>query len=469
MRGLLFWVFICSIQPPQNQRFRLRLKGGELRQSLIALVGIHAANKKQTKPKTIILKMSNKIQNVRGTNDIFGQELKLFNKIISIAKKRSEQFGFQEIFTPIFEFSEIFERNLGDSSDIISKEVYKFQDRSDNFLTLRPEFTASIIRAFINNANFHSNLPTKLFSSGPVFRYDRPQKGRRRQFHQINFEIIGSKHILTDCETLVLAHNILDDLKIAKKSILNINSLGNIEVRTKYEESLAEYLSKFKNDLSEDSQIRLEKNPLRILDSKDKNDQKILLESPKINDFYDDETKKNMNYISQILTEKNINYKINPSLVRGLDYYNGLVFEFITDEIGAQNTILAGGRYDKLISQMSGPDLPAIGFAAGMERLSLLMPNLEEKSRAISLIYIGDEQENYIFNIADKFRNLNINIEIIYGKNMKKQMQRANAINSKFAIIIGSEEKEKEIFNLKNLDNGEQKSLKFNELIKEIS
>lgn len=413
--------------------------------------------------------MSHKIQNVRGTNDIFGQELKLFNKIIAIAKKRSEQFGFQEIATPIFEFSEIFERNLGNSSDIISKEVYKFQDRSDNFLTLRPEFTASIIRAFINNANLHSNLPTKLFSSGPVFRYDRPQKGRRRQFHQINFEIIGSKHILTDCETLILAHNILDDLKIAKKSILNINSLGNIVVRTKYEEKLAEYLGKFKNDLSEDSQIRLENNPLRILDSKDKNDQKILLDSPKINNFYDDETKKNMDYISQIITEQNINYKINPSLVRGLDYYNGLVFEFITDEIGAQNTILAGGRYDKLTSQMSGPDLPAIGFAAGMERLSLLMPNLEEKSRAISLIYIGDEQENYIFNIANKFRNLNINIEIIYGKNMKKQMQRANAINSKFAIIIGSEEREKKIFNLKNLDNGGQKLLKFNELIQEIS
>jgi histidyl-tRNA synthetase len=413
--------------------------------------------------------VSNKIQNVRGTNDIFGDELQLFNKITKIAKKRSIQHNFQEISTPIFEFSEIFERNLGNSSDIISKEVYKFQDRSENFLTLRPEFTASVIRAFSNNSNFHSNLPTKLFSYGPVFRYDRPQKGRRRQFHQINFEIIGSKHYLTDSESLILAYNILNDLGIAKKSILNINSLGNKEVRAKYEVKLAEYLKDFKEELSQDSQNRLEKNPLRILDSKDKKDQEILLNAPKINDFYDQEAKENLKNITNILEEQKIPYKINSNLVRGLDYYNGLVFEFITDEIGAQNTILAGGRYDKLISQMSGPDLPAIGFAAGMERLSLLMQKDEQQKRPISLIYIGDEQENYAFNIVNKLRNLDINIEIIYGKNMKKQMQRANAINSNFAIIVGTKEREKQILNLKNLDSGQQKMLKFSDLISEIS
>ncbi|MFT5795860.1 MAG: histidyl-tRNA synthetase [Ulvibacter sp.] len=413
--------------------------------------------------------MNNKIQNVRGTNDIFGKELKLFNKITEVAKKRSLQYGFQEIFTPIFEFSEIFERNLGDSSDIISKEVYKFQDRSDNSLTLRPEFTASIIRAFINNSSFHSNLPAKLFSYGPVFRYDRPQKGRRRQFHQINFEIIASKHFLNDVEILILAYNILDDLNIVKKSILNINSLGTSEVRSKYEVELAKYLSKFKLDLSEDSKVRLEKNPLRILDSKDKKDQEILLDAPKINNFYDQESKEHLENIIKTLEEKNITYKVNPNLVRGLDYYNGLVFEFVTDEIGSQNTILAGGRYDKLVSQMSGPDLPAIGFAAGMERLSLLMEEKEDNVRPISLIYIGNEQENYTFDIANKIRNLNINLEIVYGKNMKKQMQRANAINSKFAIIIGSDEKEKELFNLKDLDNGNQEALNFNDLIKKIS
>tara|TARA_Y100000389_G_scaffold196123_1_gene228509 strand:- start:2684 stop:3925 length:1242 start_codon:yes stop_codon:yes gene_type:complete len=413
--------------------------------------------------------VSNKIQNVRGTNDIFGEELQLFNKITKIAKKRSIQHNFQEISTPIFEFSEIFERNLGNSSDIISKEVYKFQDRSENFLTLRPEFTASVIRAFSNNSNFHSNLPTKLFSYGPVFRYDRPQKGRRRQFHQINFEIIGSKHYLTDSESLILAYNILNDLGIAKKSILNINSLGNKEVRAKYEVKLAEYLKDFKEELSQDSQNRFEKNPLRILDSKDKKDQEILLNAPKINDFYDQEAKENLKNITNILEEQKIPYKINSNLVRGLDYYNGLVFEFITDEIGAQNTILAGGRYDKLISQMSGPDLPAIGFAAGMERLSLLMQKDEQQKRPISLIYIGDEQENYAFNIVNKLRNLDINIEIIYGKNMKKQMQRANAINSNFAIIVGPKEREKQILNLKNLDSGQQKMLKFSDLISEIS
>ena len=411
--------------------------------------------------------MNNKIQNVRGTSDIFGKELKLFNEIIKISKKRSLQHNFQEIETPIFEFSEIFEK-IGNDSDIISKEVYKFQDRSDNSLTLRPEFTASIIRAFINNSNFHSNLPTKLFSFGPVFRYDRPQKGRRRQFHQINFEIIGSKHILTDCDILLLAYNILNDLKIAKKATLNINSLGNSKVREKYEEKLTKYLTKFKTDLSEDSKIRLENNPLRILDSKNKKDQEILINAPKINDFYDLETEENLENIKKILEQQNIDYKINYNLVRGLDYYNGLVFEFITDEIGAQNTILAGGRYDKLISQMSGPDLPAIGFAAGIERLSLLIKKNITEDRAISLIYIGDKQENYAFDIANKIRNLNINLEIIYGKNIKKQMQRANSINSKFAIIIGSEEKESKVFKLKNLDDSSEEKLNFKDLTKKI-
>ena len=267
----------------------------------------------------------------------------------------------------------------------------------------------------------------------------------------------------------MLAYNILDDLNIAKKSILNINSLGTSEVRSKYEIELDKYLSKFKLDLSKDSKFRLEKNPLRILDSKDKKDQEILLDAPKINNFYDQGSREHLENIIKILEEKNITYKINPNLVRGLDYYNGLVFEFVTDEIGSQNTILAGGRYDKLVSQMSGPDLPAIGFAAGMERLSLLMEEKYDNVRSISLIYIGNEQENYTFDIANKIRNLNISLEIVYGKSVKKQMQRANAINSKFAIIIGSDEKEKELFNLKDLDNGEQESLNFNDLIKKIS
>lgn len=413
--------------------------------------------------------MNNKIQNVRGTNDIFGAELKLFNKIIKISEKRSLQNAFNKIETPIFEFSEIFERNLGDSSDIISKEVYKFQDRSDNFLTLRPEFTASVIRAFINNSNFHSNLPTKLFSYGPVFRYDRPQKGRRRQFHQINFEIIGSNHFLTDCEIIILANNILKDLNIADKTTLNLNSLGNNAVRAKYEQALSDYLTKFKNDLSPDSKIRLSKNPLRILDSKDKKDQEIIMDAPKINAFHDLDSKNNLENIQNILNEYNISYKINPRLVRGLDYYNNLVFEFITNDIGSQNTVLAGGRYDKLISQMSGPDLPAIGFAAGMERLALLMDNNIDNIRNISFIYVSNQEERYSFDIAQKLRDLNLPITMIYGKNMKKQIQRANAINSKYAIIIGDQEKENKLFNLKNLDDGSQEILNFEQLINKIS
>lgn len=266
-----------------------------------------------------------KLQPVRGTKDLFSDEIKIFNHIVETARSKGETFGFEELQTPIFEFSEVFERNLGETSDIVAKEVYKFLDRSDNFLTLRPEFTAGIVRAFISNGELQQVLPRKFFSYGPIFRYDRPQKGRQRQFNQINFEVFGEENLFCDVESILLAHNILKTLGVADKTTLEINSLGCAETKKNYEVALTEYFAKFKDDLSHDSQIRLEKNPLRILDSKESKDIELLADAPEISKFFSDEAKSRFDSILNLLNNFGLKYRVNQRLVRGLDYYTSTV------------------------------------------------------------------------------------------------------------------------------------------------
>ena len=407
-----------------------------------------------------------KLQPVRGTKDLYGAEISAFNHIVDIAKKTAALYGFSEIATPIFEFSEIYERNLGETSDIISKEVYKFPDRGDNFLTLRPEFTAGVVRAFISNGDLQQNLPQKLFSSGAIFRYDRPQKGRQRQFHQINFENIGQNHFLSDVEMIALASSVLNNLGVLEKTELHINSLGCEKTKANYQNALTEYFSKYQNDLSVDSQNRLQKNPLRILDSKDAKDIELAKNAPQISDFYEESVKNNFANILKSLDGLSINYKVNQRLVRGLDYYTSTVFEFITNDLGAQNTVLAGGRYDNLIAKMGGQDLPAIGCAAGIERL-MLLSNLETKTpRPVSIIYVTENEQNEALKLALNLRNSEIYAEIIFGGNMKKQMRKATASNSGFVVIIGEEELKTEQFTVKNFDLGTEEKVATNNLVK---
>lgn len=412
-----------------------------------------------------------KLQPVRGTKDLYGSEISAFNHIVQIANKTASLYGFNEISTPIFEFSEIYERNLGEASDIISKEVYKFPDRGDNFLTLRPEFTAGVVRAFISNGDLGQNLPQKLFSFGPIFRYDRPQKGRQRQFHQINFEAIGQNHFLSDVEMIALAAHILKELGILEKTQLHINSLGSQLTKTNYQDALSKYFSQYQQDLSFDSQNRLQKNPLRILDSKDDKDIEIAKNAPQISDFYEESAKDNFENILKSLDDLGIDYQVNQRLVRGLDYYTGTVFEFITladgsdKSLGAQNTVLAGGRYDDLIAKMGGKDLPAIGCAAGIERL-MLLANLETKNpRPIFIIYVSENEENEAFKLALELRNSDIYAEIIFGGNMKKQMKKATSLNAKFVVIIGEEEVKTKEFTVKNFDLGTAEKVATNKII----
>jgi histidyl-tRNA synthetase len=401
-----------------------------------------------------------KLQPVRGTKDLFGDEIKIFNHIIATAKKKSEFFGFEELQTPIFEFSEVFERNLGEASDIITKEVYKFSDRSENFLTLRPEFTAGVVRALISNGELQQILPRKFFSYGPIFRYDRPQKGRQRQFNQINFEIFGEENFFCDVDLILLAAATLKDLGVLEKTTLEINSLGCLETKKNYEAALTEYFTKFKNDLSADSKIRLEKNPLRILDSKEFADIDLLSDAPEISNFFSDEAKSRFDSVLNLLAKFGVKNRVNQRLVRGLDYYTSTVFEFTMSHEGAQNAVLAGGRYDNLVEKMSGKKMPAIGFAAGVERLMLLAKLESQKSRPIAVNYISENEKIYAFEIVQKLRNSGFTVEFIFDGNFKKQMKRASQNNSRFVVIVGEDEMKNGEVSVKDFDHSTEQKVK---------
>ena len=407
------------------------------------------------------------LQNVRGTKDIFNEEILKFNYIVDIAKKISSLYNFKEIITPIFEFSEVFERNLGDTSDVVMKEVYKFKDRGDNFLSLRPEFTAGVVRAILSNPELNNNFPSKFFSYGPAFRYDRPQKGRYRQFNQINFEYFGNETYLADVDILDMANRILTSLNLNVK--LEINSLGCEESRSNFENSLKSYFEKYKNDLSNDSKVRLEKNVLRILDSKEECDKKLLVEAPKISDFYTNEDKQFLENILNKLSLLGIKYQVNNLLVRGLDYYTSTVFEFTTEDLGAQSTVLAGGRYDKLMKQMGGGDVPAVGCASGVERLMLLINKTFEVNRPISIISITENEVDYCIKLKKELQDNGFNTELIFFGKMKKNMNTANKINSKLAIIVGEDEVKNNQLTIKNLDKGIEEKVKYNILVEYLS
>lgn len=405
--------------------------------------------------------MSNhKLQPVRGTKDLFGDDIKIFNAIIELAAKRANAYGFNELQTPIFEFSEVFERNLGEASDIVAKEVYKFPDRGDNFLTLRPEFTAGVVRAFISNGELQQVLPQKFFSYGPVFRYDRPQKGRQRQFHQLNFEVLGEENFYADVEMILLAASILKDCGVLEQTTLEINSLGCAQTKLRYEEALKEYFTKFAAKLSADSKIRLEKNPLRILDSKDLQDIELCEDAPMISDFFSDEAKKRFDSILELLKKFAIKTKVNPRLVRGLDYYTSTVFEFTMPVEGAQNTVLAGGRYDGLIEKMGSKNVPAIGFAAGIERLMLLTKIAAKKSQPITVTYISEEQKSLAFELVQRLRNQGFEAEFIFDGNFKKQMKKAGQNNSRFVLILGEDEVKNDEVTVKDFANSTEQKVK---------
>ena len=400
--------------------------------------------------------MKTNFQNVRGTQDLFYDLMDKYNFVVDVAKNVAKTYNFHEIITPIIEESNLFERSVGDGSDIVMKELYKFEDRGGNLLALRPEFTAGVARSFLNNGELNQNLPQKLFSYGPLFRYDRPQKGRYRQLNQINFEYIGNKEYIADVEIICLFYKILQELGL-KNITLEINSLGSNDCKKRYENALKEYFSNLKDKLSEDSKVRLEKNPLRILDSKEECDKILVKDAPKINEFYSDEEKDFYANILKTLDFLNIKYFSNPLLVRGLDYYTSTVFEFTTTDLGAQSSVGGGGRYDNLIGEIGNEEVPSVGCAGGIERLMLLIDKKIEKNyELLAIIPVSENENEYCIDLANKLRNQGKNIELIYSGKFKKKMEKMNKCGADFAIIVGEDEIKNEKLKIKNLKTSEE-------------
>ena len=408
-----------------------------------------------------------KLRTVRGVHDLLPDDLHKHKKVIKAGLNVSSKYCYSEIEIPILEFSEVFKKPLGKSSDIVTKENYIFKDRSDDELMLRPEGTSGVVRAFLN-AGLIQDIPQRFSYSGPMFRYERPQKGRLRQFKQFGVECLGISNSMADIEVISLGYEFLNKLKIIDKITLKINSLGDTDSRLLYRKVLIEYLNDFKFQLSNDSIKRLSDNPLRILDSKNADDQKILVNAPNVLDYLNEKSKERFENVCQGLDILKIKYEVDKNLVRGLDYYCHTAFEFITDQLGAQGTVLAGGRYDGLSKMLGGVEVAGVGWAAGVERLALMVQSEYINSPDIVLMAQTELYNHLLLPIINALINQGLKVETIYTGNISKKFKRANKINASFAIVLGEEEVAKKVIKLKNLFSGSEQLINLNQGIKII-
>jgi len=401
---------------------------------------------------------------VRGTQDIIGEAEDCFAFVVETFNNICGYYGFASVQTPVIEQTSVFARSLGESTDVVSKEMYSFDDRGGDSITLRPEFTAGISRAYLTNG-WQQYAPMKLSAHGPLFRYERPQKGRYRQFHQIDAEIIGASEPMADIELLAMADQLLCELGVSEGVKLNLNTLGDTVSRDAWRRALIEYFNDHKAVLSKDSLDRLKRNPLRILDSKDVGDQKLCHEAPIIDDYLTSEAQDFFAHVTQGLDAANVAWERNAKLVRGLDYYRHTAFEFITDRLGAQGTVLGGGRYDGLIENLGGPSTAAVGWAAGIERLAMLVNKPENIGPDAVLIPLGDKAQQAAITLLADIRRNGISADMAYKGNMKKRMQKANTKNAKSVIIMGEDELVRGEVSYKILSTGEQRSVAITDII----
>jgi histidyl-tRNA synthetase len=406
--------------------------------------------------------MATKLQAVRGMHDLLPEETALWRQVESELVKVLETYDFKEIRLPIVEKTELYQRSIGEVTDIVEKEMYTFVDKNGESLTLRPEGTAGCVRALIEHGLLRGQLH-KLWYQGPMFRHERPQKGRYRQFHQLGVEIFGAEGPDADVELILLARRWFRALGLDAKLELQLNCLGSLTERLAFREELIAYFSRFRDVLDEDSLRRLKTNPLRILDSKNPNLQELIAGAPKLLDYLGEESLRFFESITEKLSACGVKYTLNPRLVRGLDYYCLTVFEWVTTELGAQGTVCAGGRYDTLVEQLGGPKTPAVGFALGMERLIAL---LQEETRPFSypqpphvyLIRVGERAENFGIWLAEKLRDRLPNLRLalhLGGGSFKSQFKKADKSGAWYALIVGEEEAEKSMVSLKSLRSEE--------------
>lgn len=406
-------------------------------------------------------------------NDLLPADSPLWQYVESVVTDILTRYAYQEIRFPIVESTELFKRSIGEVTDIVEKEMYTFEDRNGDSLTLRPEGTACCVRACEENGLLY-NQTQRLWYMGPMFRHERPQKGRYRQFHQIGVETFGIQGPDIDAEVLVLSARILRELGVADHVRLQINSLGSTEARTTYKQALVAYLEQVKDQLDEDSKRRLESNPLRILDSKDANTQSLLNAAPVLLDYLDDASREHFEGLKSLLDAAGIAYEVNPRLVRGLDYYGKTAFEWVTDKLGSQSTVCAGGRYDGLVEQLGGKSTPAVGFGIGLERLVLLLQAVEavpeglDQQADVYLVAVGNVQ-SVAMQLAERIRDDLPFVRLLLncgGGNFKSQLKRADKSGAEIALILGEDEAQAEKVSIKFLrDDVEQQTLPFDEAI----
>ena len=412
--------------------------------------------------------MADALQPVRGTRDLIGDEQRRHAHVIETARRVAGLYGLEEWATPIFEETRVFARTLGDTSDVVTKEMYTFEDRGGDSVTLRPENTAGVCRALLSNGLTQS-LPQKVFYAGPMFRYERPQKGRYRQFHQIGAELIGAPEPLADAEIIALGWQILQALGVSGSVVLELNTLGDAASRDAYRAALVAYFGANRDSLSADSRTRLEHNPLRILDSKDAGDRALVANAPTIYASLTPEAEAFYAGLKAHLGRFGVPFVENPRIVRGLDYYSHTAFEFVTDQLGAQGTVMGGGRYDGLMQQMGGPAIPAVGWAAGVERLAMLLAVPPTRPAPVAVVPMGGEAEEAAAIAAlQSLRQAGVAAEMSYRGNAKRRMERANKIGARAAVIIGGDELAKGVAQLRDFVGGGQEEVALDRLAERL-
>jgi histidyl-tRNA synthetase len=404
------------------------------------------------------------IKAITGTKDILPSEINKWRYLEELVRTEFSKFGYKEIRTPIFEETALFARGIGETTDIVSKEMYTFIDRSETSITLKPEMTACVVRAFLEHSLGKQQVLNKLFYISPMFRQERPQAGRFRQFHQFGAEAIGSTDPALDAEMIIMSYDILRELGL-KDLTIKINSLGIPKSREKYKKILREFLLGRIEELSEESKKRVETNILRVLDSKDERDIKVVENAPMLIEHLDDESLEHFEKVKQLLLAAGISFEIDTKLVRGLDYYTHTTFEILSGSIGAQSALLGGGRYDNLISELGGKPTPGVGFAAGIERILLACENenclnLSDEKIDAYFVAIDKELSHKVYELALLFRRKGLSIELDYaGRSVKAQMREANKLNAKFVVFIGGEEFENDKVRIKNMSTGDEQTI----------
>ena len=397
------------------------------------------------------------VQPVRGTQSLLGEDADRLAVVIAAFDRVRRLYGFKRVEVPTIEPTQVFARTIGETTDVVSKEMYSFEDRGGESITLRPEFTAGICRAYLSEG-WQQHAPLKAAAHGSAFRYERPQKGRFREFHQLDAEIIGAAESQADVEILALGDQLLKELGI-EGAVLQLNTLGDPETRSRWRDALYEHFRAHSSALSEDSKARLERNPLRILDSKAHQDWPIVDNAPAIDEYLTSEAAEFFAQVTEGLSAAGVQWERAPRLVRGLDYYRHTAFEFVTDRLGAQGTLIAGGRYDGLIEALGGPHTPAVGWAAGIERLAMMLDALKSEKPDVVIVPIGDRAEREAQGIVAGLRREGIAADMAYRGNMKKRLGRANDAGAAYALIIGDDELDRGEAQLKNLESGEQRAV----------